>query len=103
MRFAVGMVKYPNTRGDKVRWLASWMTNGEITTPAEVGPIEFKMVGRALDWVRDDDGPYGYSARERAQRIALLHGNPDIYVAPFEAWLGLYREAVSVPVLAKAS
>lgn len=92
MRFPVGMVKYPNSRTDQVRWLASWVADADPNVSTNLAPVEFKLVSRTVAWVRDDDGPYGYVARPRTERIAVLSSpKPGVYVAPFEAWLTLYR------------
>lgn len=88
LRHALGLVPYPRAQAGKVRWLASW-----VQTPADLGvePVEFKTVSRAVAWVRDDDGPYGYIARDRTERIAHLTGpGAAVMVAPYEAWLARY-------------
>lgn len=86
--YALGMVPYPRARAGTVRWLATWVTP---PTDLDVEPIEFKLVSKALSWVRDDEGPYGYEARPRTSRIAHLVGpGAAVFVAPCEAWLERY-------------
>ncbi|MGC0250436.1 hypothetical protein [Pseudactinotalea sp. Z1748] len=86
--YALGLVPYPRARSGTVRWIASW-----LTSPADLGDeaVEFKMVSKALDWVRDDEGPYGYLTRPRQHRVAHLTGTgTPVMVAPYEAWLARY-------------
>lgn len=88
--FGLGMVPYPGGRAGSVRWFAAVTVNAwPDVLPVE--PIEFKIVSKALVWLRDDDGPYGYEARSRTTRIALLTGPAaPVLVAPIEAWLSVY-------------
>jgi hypothetical protein len=94
MDFAMGLVPYPRAREDQVRWIATGLTWPEEFTE-DTEPIDFAMVSKALTWVRDDNGPYGYRARPRHQRIARLGGGATtpILLAPVEAWLSAYRVA----------
>lgn len=96
-RHGLGLVPYPRARARSVKWVAAtetWPAPWLLENDRE--PVLFKMVTRCLDWVRDDEGPYGYLARPRHTRTALLAtGNsPPIIVAPVEAWLHAYRRAV---------
>ncbi|MCU6479080.1 hypothetical protein [Arthrobacter sp. A2-55] len=92
MPYSLGVVPVQGARKDQVRWLAcvdvdSW--------PTPVEPVaEFSIVSKALAWVRDDKGPYGYQVWDRAARIGLLsgQGSPAL-VAPLEAWVEAYRHA----------
>lgn len=85
---ALGLVPYPRARAGTVRWIASWVhAPGSLV----VDPVEFKTVSKAVAWVRDDTGPYGYLARARIERIAYLTGaGTPVMIAPYEAWLELY-------------
>lgn len=85
--YAVGMVPYPGARQGTVRWIATWAPGHG---PTEVR-AEFKIVSKALTWLRDDTGPYGYMVHPRLERIGHLGGPGEpILIAPFEAWLGWY-------------
>ena len=98
MPYAMGLVPYPRAREDQVRWIATGLTWPEEFTD-DTEPIDFSMVSKALTWVRDDNGPYGYRARPRHQRIARLGGGntTPILLAPVEAWLSAYRVATGRP------
>jgi hypothetical protein len=92
--FALGMVPIPGARKDTVRWLAcvqTWPTAGLIAPPL-LEPVEFALVSRAIKWLRDDTGPYGYRPYPREQRVAHLTGSgAPVLVAPIEAWMAAYR------------
>lgn len=92
---ALGLVLIPGARQAGVRWLAC---AAEWPWPVCREPVPFELVGRMLPWLRDDDGPYGYDARPRAERVAALRGSATdggsrILVAPVEAWLAGFRQA----------
>lgn len=99
--FAVGMVPVQGARANQVRWLASCFTwpGGSEALPIE--PVEFKMVGRMLTWMKDDKGPYGYMVHPRTERVGVMddQGTP-MLVAPFEAWLAAYIEAKGTEAVA---
>lgn len=98
--FSFGLVPYPRARKDTVRWLASWIHHPG-TPHAGVEPLEFKTVSKATEWVRDDQGPYGYMVHPREQRIAHLTGSgTPVYVAPAEAWLAMYEPSQGLESLA---
>lgn len=89
----LGLVPFPRARAGTVRWIATW-----ITPPAPLGcePVEFKTIGKALAWVRDDVGPYGYLPRGRDERVAALTGpGQPVFMAPAEAWLAAYLRSRS--------
>lgn len=90
--FSLGLVPYPRARAGTVRWIATAL---EWPVDSGVEPVEFSMVSKALAWVRDDEGPYGYMARPRHLRIARLGGGKTtpVLLAPVEAWLDAYRRA----------
>jgi len=58
-----------------------------------VEPVaEFALVSKALKWVKDDKGPYGYRVWDRLERIGLLGGQGEpALIAPIEAWAAAYR------------
>ncbi|GAB2733102.1 hypothetical protein [Nocardioides pakistanensis] len=93
--FALGMVPIPNARKDSVRWLAcveTWPTYTRIHRPG-LETVEFALVSKAIKWLRDDVGPYGYRVYPREQRVAHLTGSgAPVLVAPIEAWMAAYRE-----------
>lgn len=63
--------------------------------PVPVEPVaEFKLVSRALAWVKEDKGPYGYRVWDRLERVGFL-GGPGVpaLIAPIEAWAAAYRQA----------
>lgn len=95
VRLGVGLVPYPGARQGTVRWLAcarDWPYDLEAPGEHCEGPVEFAMVSKALAWVRDDQGPYGYRARPRETRVVRLTGpGAAVLVAPVEAWLAAYR------------
>lgn len=108
MDFGLGLVPFPRARPGTVKWLAAvepdaW-PGGRAAWP--IDPIPFALISKALTWLRDDEGPHGFMAYPREQRLALLTGGQaaDVLVAPFEAWLGAYRSATGRPApLAPAS
>lgn len=95
--FALGMVPVPRAQATSVRWLATTLPDqwpGGTPVSQSRHPVEFPTVSRMLTWVRDDEGPYGYEARPRMSRMALLTGpGQHVLVAPIEAWLADYRIA----------
>ena len=95
MLHALGMVPILKTRAHQVRWLAC--TSPEAW-PVPVDPAaEHAIVSKALAWVRDDTGPYGYRVWDRLERIGLLGGSGEAaLVAPIEAWAAAYRHARGV-------
>ncbi len=92
---ALGMVPIPKARVGTVRWLAAVAPHAwPFVLPSE--PIEFKIISKAIPWLRDDDGPYGYEAKPRDHRIAILTGPADnVLLAPIEAWIRSYRIATT--------
>lgn len=95
---ALGMVPILKTRAHQVRWLAC-VAPGRWPVPIE--PVaEFAMVSKALKWVRDDTGPFGYRVWDRVERIGLLAGPGEpALIAPIEAWAAAYRQAHSATAL----
>lgn len=95
--YALGMVPILGARVQQVRWLAC-VAPGRWPVPVE--PVaEFAMVSKALTWVKDDKGPYGYRVWNRLERIALLGGPGEpALIAPIEAWAAAYRSAHSTPL-----
>lgn len=96
--FALGMAPVHLAKKESVRWLASAVAPtaespyGGWPGPLPDEPVEFTMASRAVTWLRDDKGPYGYRPRPRAERIALLTGaGAPVLVAPIEAWIEAYR------------
>lgn len=90
--YALGLVKISGARANQVRWLAC-VAPGHW--PVETEPVaEFAMASKALKWLKDDAGPYGYRVWNRLERIGLLAGPGDpAIVAPIEAWAEAYRQA----------
>lgn len=98
--FSFGLVPYPRARKETVRWLASWVDH-PVPLPDGVEPLEFKTVSKATEWVRDDEGPYGYIVHPREGRIAHLTGSgTPVFVAPAEAWLAMYVSCQRLGVVA---
>lgn len=99
--FALGMFPILRTRAGQVRWLAC-VAPGRWPVPVE--PVaEFALVSKALKWVRDDEGPYGFRAWGRLDRIGLLAGPGEpALIAPIEAWAHAYRQAVAKPLQSAA-
>ncbi|MFS0884965.1 hypothetical protein [Aeromicrobium sp. 179-A 4D2 NHS] len=100
----LGMVPIPGARKTGVRWLASCM---EWPMPlwedgGLIDPTEFKMVSKAIDWLRDEkirDGVHPVSRELRVARL-LGRGTP-VYVAPIEAWLAAYAVSIKTPLFAE--
>lgn len=92
MEYALGMVPIQGARAHQVRWLACVAPD---RWPVPVEPVaEFAMVSKALKWVKDDTGPYGYRVWDRPERIGLLGGPGEpALIAPLEAWTAAYRSA----------
>lgn len=92
--YALGMVPILGARAHQVRWLAC-VAPGRWPVPVE--PVaEFALVSKALKWVKDDTGPYGFRAWDRLERIGLLGGPGEpALIAPIEAWAAAYRQAHS--------
>lgn len=90
--YALGMVPILGARTTQVRWLAC-VAPGRWPVPVE--PVaEFALVSKALSWVKDDKGPYGYRIWDRLERIGLLAGPGEpALIAPIEAWAEAYRQA----------
>ena len=93
---ALGMVPIPRAINGTVKWLAAVAPHAWPTVlPAE--PVEFKIISKAIPWLRDDEGPYGYEARRRETRIALLTGPADnVLLSPIEAWIAAYRDTRAI-------
>lgn len=95
MPFSLGMVPILGTRSHQVRWLACTAPDA---WPGAVEPVaEFAIVSKALEWVRDDAGPFGYRPWPRVDRVGLL-GGPGFpaLVAPLEAWAAAYSASVEI-------
>lgn len=92
VEFALGMVPVQGARKTGVNWLACTAVD---RWPLPVEPVaEFSLISKALDWLRDDVGPYGYRVWPRAERICLLGGpGTPCLVAPFSAWLDAFALA----------
>ncbi|MGK3708818.1 hypothetical protein [Arthrobacter sp. IK3] len=92
MPYALGMVPILGTRAHQVRWLACTAVDA---WPGGIEPVvDFALVSRALTWVRDDEGPAGYRAWRRRERIGRLGGpGYPALIAPLEAWADAYRSA----------
>ena len=86
IEFALGMVPVQGARHTAVNWLACTAVD---RWPVPVEHVaEFAMIGKALTWLRDDKGPYGFRVWPREERICLLAGQgTPCLVAPFSAWL----------------
>ncbi len=98
--YALGMVPFPRARAGSVRWLAC--ATRWPTAPVRE-PLPFELVGRALTWLRDDIGPYGFDPRPRRARIAALTSTEGpALVAPIEAWLDAFATARVTPGMAAA-
>jgi len=68
--YALGMVPVQGARVHQVHWLAC-VAPGRWPVPVE--PVaEFGMVSKALAWVKDDEGPYGYRVWDRQSRAGHL-------------------------------
>lgn len=97
----LGMVPVPGARKNSVRWLAAchtwptalWDEGGLIQ------PEEFKMVGRALNWLRDETGTYDRPAVSRQFRVAVLVGKTPVLISPIEAWLEAYAVSKRSPLV----
>lgn len=104
MPYALGLVPYPGARAGTVRWIAC-VEQWPVELPIE--PIPFAMVGKALAWLRDDNGPHGFMAYPRTRRIGVLAGGSTkpVLMTPVEAWVAAYREATGrlAPVLDSAA
>lgn len=87
VEFALGLVPVQGARKTQVNWLACTAVD---RWPVPVEHVaEFALISKALTWLRDDTGPYGYRVWPRTERIALLTGpGTPCLVAPLEAWLG---------------
>lgn len=99
MDHALGLVPFPRARPGTVKWLAC-TTPEAWPGPLPIDPVGFKMVSRALTWLRDDDGPHGFLAYSRVERVGLLEGGnagAPVLLAPFEAWLAGYRDVTGRP------
>lgn len=101
MEFALGLVPFPRARRGTVKWLACVEPDAWPGGPGSVPitPVEFALVSKALAWVRDDEGPHGFMAYPRRERVARLSGGKTrpVLIAPFEAWLAAYRTARTRP------
>lgn len=100
----LGMVPIPGARKTTVRWLAScvkwpmplWDEGGLIQ------PQEFKMVSKAIEWLRDEKVHDGVHPVSRELRVARLLGRgPAVYVSPIEAWLAAYAVSIKKPLFAE--
>lgn len=97
----LGMVPIPRARKGTVRWLASveqwptplWEHGGLIQ------PEPFKMVSRAIAWLRDEKGTIERPAVSRNLRVAHLTGaGAPVFIAPIEAWLEAYASVRGLPL-----
>lgn len=90
--YALGMVPILGAREGHVRWLACVAPD---RWPVPIEPVaEFALVSKALAWVKDDKGPYGYRVWDRLERIGLLGGpGQPALIAPIEAWAAAYRKS----------
>lgn len=94
VEFALGMIPVQGARKTGVNWLAATAVD-RWPVPLE-HVAEFAMIGKALTWLRDDTGPYGYRVWPRHERICLLSGpGTPCLVAPFSAWLRAFEQARS--------
>lgn len=100
----LGMVPIPGARKTTVRWLAScekwpmplWEEGGLIE------PKDFKMVGRAVEWLRDEKVRDGVHPVSRELRVARLLGRgAPVYVSPIEAWLAAYAVSIKTSLFAE--
>lgn len=100
----LGMVPIPGARKGTVRWLAScekwpaplWNEGGLIE------PMEFKLVSKALEWLRNEKTIDDTPPVSRDHRVARLLGRgAPVYVAPIEAWLLSYSHTIGVPLHAE--
>lgn len=98
---ALGMFPILGARAHQVRWLACVAPD---RWPVPVEPVaEFALVSKALKWVKDDTGPYGFRVWDRLERIGLLAGPGEpALIAPIEAWAEAYRQA-HAPALSLAA
>lgn len=85
VEFALGMVPVQGARKTQVNWLAATAVD---RWPEPVEHVaEFALISKALAWLKDDSGPYGYRVWPRSERICLLTGpGTPCLVAPFSAW-----------------
>jgi hypothetical protein len=97
----LGLVPIPRARKGTVRWLASveewptplWEEGGLIQ------PEPFKLVSRAIAWLRDEKGTHDRPAVSRNLRVAHLTGaGAPVYIAPIEAWLDAYAFVRNLPL-----
>lgn len=85
--YAVGMVPVPRAQPGTVGWAFCRLAGCAPVTAA--GPVvSWSRVSDLMVWLRDDDGPKGYPAYDRQQRIAVLkHGTaPPVEVMTPQAW-----------------
>lgn len=112
---SMGLVKYPNARGEQVRWIAT-----AVSWPVAAEARDFgSAVTRAVSWIRDDAGPQPPKPKRgapaprrprkpapphpgRESRVAFVHGRDaePYYLAPVEAWLAAYRELLGAQAAA---
>lgn len=92
VEFALGMVPVQGARKTQVNWLAATAVD---RWPEPVEHVaEFALISKALTWLRDDTGPYGYRVWPRSERICLLTGpGTPCLVAPFTAWTDAFARA----------
>jgi len=89
-RFAVGLIPLPRARAHAVRWVACchhW------PAPVPAGTSRFRSVARALTLIRARD-----PAVPRSHRLTVVDraGSTPLFLAPVEAWVDAYRDAISV-------
>ena len=101
----LGLVPVPRARKETVRWLASveewpiplWADGGLIQ------PEPFKLVSKAVTWLRDEKGTHDRPAVTRNLRVAHLTGSgAPVYIAPIEAWLESYATLRGLPLVSLA-
>jgi len=88
---ALGMIPVQGARKEKVRWLAC-VAPGHWPGGAAQSVAEFALISKAVTWLTDDEGPYGYRQWDRTERVCSLASRGDqTIIAPMEAWLAAYR------------
>ena len=105
VQHGLGLVPVPRARKETVRWLASvelwplplWADGGLIQ------PEPFKLVSKAVAWLRDEKGTHDRPVVTRNLRVAHLQGSgAHVFIAPIEAWLEAYAVLRGLPLVALA-